>query len=128
IRHFIAHRGFEALPSRRHGQPLPTLEHEADHLLRRLALSGVPVPPADHRTLELALTAEEQQFADDWIETQPRASGARMVGIGAGSKWPSKCWPESGYRERGRQLVRQMGVHPVVLGGPEDVAMARRLV
>lgn len=126
IRRFIGHQGFAPLPPRAEG-PLPSIEHEADHLLRRIALSGIPVPAAGEGEINLALTEAERCTADDWLESQLPLDSVPIVGIGPGSKWPSKCWPEIYYAELGRKLIDQFGIYPVVFGGPEDADIAKRL-
>jgi ADP-heptose:LPS heptosyltransferase len=51
-----------------------------------------------------------------------------LIGIGPGSKWPSKVWPEERFAEVGKKLIGELGLYPIVLGGPEDAALAARLV
>lgn len=127
VRHFIGHRGFEPLPPRG-DQPLPFLEHEADHLLGRLALSGISVPAAGQGDMNLSLTPQEQVLAGQWLSSQLPADARLVVGIAPGSKWPSKCWPENYYIQLGRKLIDQFGVYPIVFGGPEDTDIAARMI
>jgi ADP-heptose:LPS heptosyltransferase len=128
IRHFIGHQGFQSLPSVNPGDPLPRMEHEADHLLNRLAASGVPVPRPGEGSLDLALTQDEQLAADRWLDSHPARGNERRVAICPGSKWASKVWPEPYYAELGRRLIAELDVDPVVFGGPEDAAVAERLI
>src|SRR5262245_12648605 len=130
IRQFIGQRGFAPFPPRRPGESLPMLEQEADHLLQRLARSGIPVPNLGRGEMNLALTAAEYKGADSWLHTRvPGYSAAmRLVGVGPGSKDPSKVWPVERFGELGKRLIGELGLYPIVFGGPEDAALAARLV
>ena len=77
ITQFIGHRGFAPFPPRLPGRPLPFLEDEADHLLSRLALSGIPVPRPEERRIDLRLSGEELAAARAWLE----------------ANWPPTAWP-----------------------------------
>src|SRR6266550_9537314 len=67
IRKLIADRGFEPMPQRTNRQSLPVVEHEADHLLRRLSLSGIAIPSRSETRMDLALTEAESREADVWL-------------------------------------------------------------
>jgi ADP-heptose:LPS heptosyltransferase len=129
ISHFFGHRGFAPLPARIPGSPLPFAEHETDHLLSRLALSGIPVPPPEDRRVELHISGEELSVARGWLEALSGTDHmGRLMAVGPGSKWPSKVWPEGRYIELVRVLVNELGVYPVVFGGPELSALGDRLI
>jgi ADP-heptose:LPS heptosyltransferase len=129
ITRFAGHRGFAPFPPRVSGRPLPFLEHEADHLLSRLALSGIPVPPPEERRIDLRLSGEELAAARGWLARQLAADHmGNLVGVVPGAKMPSNVWPEERYIELGRALVNQLGVYPVVFGGPELSALGSRLI
>lgn len=129
IRHFIGHRGFTPHPPRAEGQPLPMLEHEADHLLSRLDRSGIPVPPPHRRRVDLRLTPDEIGRARSWLSAMcGEAYEGRLVAICPGSKWPSKIWPEERFAEVGRRLLKEEGLFPVVFGGAEDRERGERLI
>lgn len=124
----IGHKGFTPLP-RRIGEPLPLIQHEADHLLHRLAQSGIPVPAPGAAAFDLELTDEERSTADDWLRRQIPVFGAcRIVGFGPGSKAPSKVWPEERFADLGSRLTREHNIYPIVFGGPEDRELADRLI
>lgn len=130
MRRVIGHLGFAGLPARIAGAPLPFLQHEADHLLERLELSGIAVPEPGHGEMDLALTATEHAAAESWLLANVPADAreAGLVGIGPGSKQPSKVWPEERFLALGRRLVAEHRIYPVVFGGPEDGPVGERLV
>jgi len=127
IRTVIGNEGFEPLP--RLTSPLPAVEHEADHLLRRLSKSGIPGSPAGKAKIELLLSIEEKRTADAWLLKHVAAKSlGGLIGFGPGSKWPSKVWPEQRFAELGCRLIRESNVYPIVFGGPEDRGLADRLI
>ena len=129
IRKLIADRGFEQMPQRTNGESLAPVEHEADHLLRRLSLSGIPIPSRGQTKMDLALTADESRQADIWFtENVPLFGSGPLVGFGAGSKWPSKVWPEERFVEVGKRLIQKQNIYPIVFGGAEDRALGERLI
>ena len=129
IRTLIADRGFEPMPQRTNGQSLPAVEHEADHLLHRLSLSGIPIPSLGETKMDLALTAGESREADIWLsENVPLFGRGPLVGFGPGSKWPSKVWPEERFVEVGNRLIQKQNIYPIVFGGAEDRALGERLI
>jgi len=129
IRNVLGAIGFEKLPSAQDDK-LPTVEHEADHLLQRLALSGISISQNGAAKIDLELTSEEHTSADTWLRQQaPGYSiGTSFIGFCPGSKWPSKVWPEERFTEVGRRLIQERDVYPIVLGGPEDRELADRLI
>ena len=129
ITRFYAHRGFAPFPPRVPGKPLPFVEHEADHLLSRLALTGIPVPPPEERRIDLCLSAAELAAARGWLAEQLAGDRmARLIGVGPGAKMPSNVWSEDRYVELVRVLVNELGVYPVAFGGPELSPLGNRLV
>jgi len=127
IRTVIGNEGFEPLEPLT--SPLPEVKHEADHLLSRLAKSGIPVPPPGEAKIDLTLSIEERRTADSWLsEHAPARSLGELVGFGPGSKWPSKVWPEERFAELGCGLIQERNIHPIVFGGPEDRDPADRLI
>lgn len=130
IRKFIGHQGIDQLPVRTQGQPQVMLEHEADHLLSRLKLSGIPVPPAGEGEMDLGINADEKERARAWLREHCGEALAerRLVGIAPGSNWQSKMWPEERYAELGARLMSELELFPLVLGGAEDFERNERLL
>lgn len=129
IRNFIGHKG-HSLPPKKEGRPLPLMEHEADHLLARLSRSGIPVPLPGKGCMELCLTNDEQEQVTCWMldHIGKRFNQLPLIGVGPGSKWPSKVWPEERFAELGQRLIAQLGAYPIIFGGSEDYDRGERLV
>lgn len=130
IRNVIGHLGFEPLPGKNGKGTLPKVEHEADHLLRRLSLSGVPTPPGGTARIDLDLTEAEVKHGHTWLADHVTGypDKVMLVGFGPGSKWPSKIWPEEKFAALGRKLIGETQAVPVVFGAREDAPLARRMI
>ena len=130
IHTFIGHRGFEELPPKVPGEPLPALQHETDHLLFRLSLDGIPVPEIGSGEMDLKLTNSEREAAHGWMVNYCGSdiNERMLIGIGPGSKKPSKVWPVEYYVELGKKLMGGFNLFPVVFGGQEDMAFADYLI
>jgi heptosyltransferase III len=130
IRNFIGHRGVNPMQSPGDDNPLPEVEHEADHLLERLSLSGIPVPSPDKRSIDLQLTEKEHRQATDWLRNCLGEQLIRMplIAVGPGSKSPSKMWPEERFADLGKHLINESGLYPIIFGGPEDRDLGQRLI
>lgn len=51
--------------------------------------------------------------------------GGPWVGLAPGAAYgPAKRWPAERFAEVARELAREAGVHPVILGGPADMEVA----
>ncbi len=129
IRNVIGHLGLEPLPPRTKGKALPVEEHEAVHLMTRLARSGLATNPEEPLDMNLALTQEEHAAAEKWLQAAVPHSAERrlLIGIGPGSKWPSKIWPSERFEELGRRLTQELQVYPIVFGSPAERQLAERL-
>src|SRR6266545_5671638 len=118
----------QSLPSR-NGGSLPVVEHETDHLLQTLARDGIEVPEIGAAKFELSLTTSEEQTAGLWLKENLPARGVNgLIGLGPGSKWPSKIWPEERFAEFGSRLIKFANVFPIVFGGSDDRALGERLI
>ena len=130
IRSAVGVDGLESLPKGHRHEPLPMVTHEADHLLGRIARSGIAVPEPGAAKFDLALTEREVSAANNWIQSNVSSShSVSLVGVGPGSKWPSKVWPEENYAEVGRRLFADPTlVYPIIFGGPDDRGLGERLL
>ncbi len=92
----------DPLPRNEDGS-LKTVPHEADALLHRLTLDGLPTVVPGKGRMDLDLIAEERQVAKDWL-TRHGVSAGKWFALCHGSKWSSKCWPTERYVEVVRSL------------------------
>lgn len=128
IRQFIGTEGFYPLPEKETGKPLPSVPHEADLILARLAKSGIPVPSPGEADFDLNICSREKMAVEQWLKTLSPDGGRRWIAVGPGSKMPAKKWPSSWYAEVVQRLIEQFNVWPVIFGGPEDAAIGESLV
>lgn len=94
--------------------PRPHAVHEATRLL---ALAGVAAGQAPE--VSLSLTAEDRAAADGWMRAHGVPPG--FVAVAPGSIWGTKRWPH--YAE----LAAAVAAPIVVIGGPEDAALAAQV-
>jgi heptosyltransferase III len=129
IRRFVGWRGMKNPQVHHRLKPLPHLDYEADHLLSRLARSGIPVPPPGEGCMDLRLTAEEFKEAKNWLSGQKVLNqGHLLIGMGVGSKMPAKIWPKDRYGLLGSHIRAQFGGVPIIFGGPEDRELGDSLI
>lgn len=130
IRRFVGVEGLAPLPRKSKGTALPSVTHEADHLLARLASSGLGTPVNGKAQFHLQLTHDELSAAHHWMTRKlSRPGDALFVGVGPGSKWPSKVWPQENFAELGKRLFAgNSRLYPIVCGGATDHALGEQLV
>ncbi len=113
--------------------PLAAVQYEGDFILDSLASEGVPVGGGK---VEFPLKSGfgDQTAALKWWEDQfmhgERPESFSVLGVGPGSKWPSKVWSEEKYEKTVAQLLalEDHNLFPVVFGGPEDREKGKRLI
>jgi ADP-heptose:LPS heptosyltransferase len=128
IRRRLGFAGFQELPRKVAGRPLPPVPREADLLLRRLAASGITVPPEGRGSMDLRLGERDGRPVDDWIVRSSPDAGRTWIGVGPGSKMPAKVWPEERFRRVVQALIEEHDVWPVTFGGLEDRETGDRLI
>ena len=122
-------RGMKSLKRLVTEKPLPYLDREADHLLSRLARSGIRVPPPGAGCMDLGLTEGEVKEARDWLSGQKVLNQQQLlVGMGVGSKMGAKIWPKDRYALLGRYIIEQLGGVPIIFGGAEDRELGDSLI
>ena len=119
----------DPLPRTSDGSLLPVM-HEADALLKRLAVSGLPEIKPGTGCMDMGITADEQARADAWWVNHHGASLAPRgwFAVCAGSKWSSKQWPSERYLAVGKKLIEEQGLLPVIFGGSEDRELGKQLI
>jgi heptosyltransferase-3 len=128
IQKFVGMNGFEPFPPKTPGKAMPLMRREADLLLARLKVSGLRVPLPKQIRIDINLNENDRQDFERILSELPSSAGRTWVGIGPGSNMPAKIWPLERYQEVVRELIEQEKVWPVVLGGPEDKEMGKRLI
>ena len=128
IGRFIGTEGFYPLPKKVAGKPLPSVPHETDLILARLAKSGIPVPSPGEAIFDLSIGSRKKAAVEQWLKTLPPDDGRRWFAVGPGSKMQAKRWPVDRYEKVGKYLIEAYDLWPVVFGGPEDKAVAEALV
>jgi heptosyltransferase III len=129
ITRFIGHKGMTTVKKLAGEKPLPSLDHEADHLLSRIGQSGIEVPPPGQGCMDLLLTEVEREKARNWLNSHIELHEQQiMIGMGVGSKYSSKVWPRERFVEVGRHIIGQLGGIPIIFGGPEDRELGNSLI
>jgi ADP-heptose:LPS heptosyltransferase len=131
LKHFLATKGFEDnLHPRLPDGKLAAKAKEADALLARLRLDGLPAPAPGKGCMDLRITETERQRAKDWWRQKagPRPGAKGWVAICPGGKLASKLWPWERYAEVVRLLMRKQGLFPVIIGGREDREAGEKLL
>jgi heptosyltransferase-2 len=74
---------------------------------------------------ELSLNAQEQKAAAALLSAKAGPAGQPWVGLSPGAAYgPAKRWPAERFAALAEELSRQWGANLVLLGGPEDQAVA----
>ncbi len=109
--------------------PLSPVETETDYLLNCLRLENFPFVD-EQKSGDLALTADEYAYADEWLNKNcfPSANGKRLIAVAPASKWQSKIWSEDRFYRVVDQLIREKNVFPIIFGAVEDREKAIRLL
>ena len=130
VRQLLATKGFsENLQPKSPDGKLVPKPKEADALLERLRLDGLPVPAPGGGCMDLSITEAERQKVNDWWQkanVRPGPNG--WVAVCTGGKFTSKQWPWERYAEVVRLLIEQHGLFPVIIGGREDRDVGEELL
>jgi ADP-heptose:LPS heptosyltransferase len=110
-------------------RPLPKVQSESEFLLESLAAEGLTdsqLTPAPMRVF----TQKDSTIAENWLRRNCGEAfvGRRLVAVAPGSKWPSKIWDESRFRNVIAKLIKTESIFPVIFGGEEDRAAGSRLI
>jgi len=131
FRHLLATKGFSENrhPKTRDGKPI-SLPKEADALMERLRLDGLPIPTPNSGRMDLKITEAERGKAHDWLgqNVGPKTISKGWVAICTGGKFTAKLWPWERYAEVVSVLIEQHGLFPVLIGGPEDREVGKKLL
>jgi ADP-heptose:LPS heptosyltransferase len=82
--------------------------------------------PGDGTETELYFGGEREWAGElfsrgEWAEAGPR------IGLNPTGAWPSKRWPVLYWRQVAQRLKKELGVRPILLGGPQDGDLIREI-
>ena len=104
-----------------------TYRTESHETLRNLNLlspygcsSGDPTPNIWH-------TQTDEERAIEFLKTQNVHEGSTLVGMGAGSVWPTKRWVPEGFAQVADRLISEKKETVIFFGGPSDVMLYNRI-
>lgn len=92
-------------------------QHEVQNFLDVLRADGVPVKD-DH--LEAWISAEEQQFADEFLQQAKVTPDELLIGIHPFAANPPRAWHLEDFTELARRLQERCHARLVFFGGPGD--------
>lgn len=72
-------------------------------------------------------TPDDEQVVNNFFKEYTLKENERMIGIAPGSAWATKRMPEEKYAELIRILTDQKKIHPVLLGGLDDVPLCNSI-
>ena len=121
-------QGLPVLPEYSAVIPLPGVPRVADTLLKRLAASGLRVPPDGSGNMDLGISVIEANNVENWLAGLPSCGERLWVGVGIGGKMAVNRWPLERYERLIAALIEEYNVWPVVFGGPENAADGQYLV
>jgi heptosyltransferase-3 len=114
--------GYLTRPDKNAAGVLPQIEPEWKRLLRA-AGAEMPATP-----FHLSIPEEERRKAQELLVRAGIPAGVRLLGVGPGSKMPSKVWPLERFREVGSRLLKNYpNCMLLVVGGRDDVARGKEL-
>ncbi len=107
--------------------PLPTVRQETETLLAYLAHDGI-VPDVDPKSLKgMGLSDDERLFASKLLSERGIRDGTPLVGVGPGSKMPSKLWPLDRFVQVCRGLEARHKPNFLVFGSPAERELCQQL-
>lgn len=98
--------------------------HAIDYCLDVVAALGAE---PDGRRMDLPVGPADRAWARRLLTASAQAAPLRVAIHPGGRHFPAKRWPASGFAHVADYLVGQYGAQVVVVGGPDDVKLARVL-
>ncbi len=105
-----------------HRVPYRRTWHEVE---RNLALLQAAGGRADGLQPEVFPDSADCARVDELLK-EADAKGP-LLGLAPGSIWPTKRWTSAGFAEVGSMAIRTLGATVVIIGGPEDRALAAQV-
>ncbi|MEE9257100.1 MAG: lipopolysaccharide heptosyltransferase II [bacterium] len=104
--------------------PLPESSslHLTDYYLGLLEAEGWP---ATHRRVQLPVTPEAAQFAEELISKKAPSGSGPLIGLHPGAAFgESKTWPAESFARLAKGLTASLGARVLILGGPGETELA----
>ncbi len=98
--------------------------HAVVNYLETLAPLGIP---ADDMALKLSLDEESRSFAGDLFRSQGLADGP-VIALNPGATHAVNRWPTRLFAALADRIQRDLGAHALVVGGPDDIALAEEII
>jgi len=98
--------------------------HETErnlHLLSPLGLNAADPTP------EIHTSRDDEERAREHLKMDAADEGRIVVGVGAGSVWPTKRWLPEGFADVADRLIAERGADVILFGGPDDVDVCNRI-
>ena len=107
-----------------HAVPLPSpRRHQVDEYRGLLEAVGIAAPETTP-VWRLGVDAAAAELISAWLREAGVSDGRPPVGLHLGASFgSSKLWPAAAFGEAASHL-RERGLHPVLLGSPDDTGMA----
>lgn len=102
-------------------------KHTVDAYLSALNTMGMKEVTGFKSVPSLYLSEDEKKEAAAFLKNKGIPEGPIIVGLNPGARWRTKRWTEEGFIDTGRRLVKELGAHIVVFGGPDEVDLCRRI-
>ena len=104
--------------------PFSWMIHDAERNLSLLQGIAKEKFTAEKLNMRFAPSAEEnvERLMKDFNLT-----GKTLIGINAGSAWPTKCWPMEYFVKLISRLQTELGLQAVLVGGPKDAALGEKI-
>jgi len=98
--------------------------HAVENYLETLAPLGIP---ATDMALKLSLDEENRSFAGDLIRSRGLA-GSPVIALNPGATHAVNRWPAPLFAALADRIQRELGARALVVGGPDDVALAEEII
>ena len=128
IKQILGMGGYKGVVQYPRAKPLPTVPNVADVLLSHLKQDGVASSESPEKLLDFGLSDEERRFGTDWLRQRGVDLSRPVVGIGPGSKMPSKLWPTERFIEVARTLEERYGASFLLFGSKEEREICQKIV
>jgi predicted lipopolysaccharide heptosyltransferase III len=105
-------------------QPVPGVQHRIDRDLEALKPIGIQ---AGSKDLQLWLTPEEANSADQLLDQLDVQRSQSIVLLQPGARYWFKAWPPERFAELTDRLMSQYGCHVLIGGGDQDIDLAQQI-